>query len=230
MLRRGPTLSTCSSSAAAAESRRSDPHTRWRAACRFPDLPVACRRSSAGWPPIRHRARRDLARAVADTHPSRLTPGAAGTIVRQHPHVRVYVHGRPARPHLADPTKLVAERGRGLYGIRWDRLWGEFAASACRESRTCPPTETVLDFGGALFDVGLHRGPRLLTTCATATGVRAWCTRATPGNPGRSEPYVLPPTPPPDIDVHAWQASIAESAGVAANGGVRHAFRAVPRR
>ena len=35
--------------------------------------------------------------------------GATGTIVRAHPHIRVLVHERGA-PHMADPTKLLAQR------------------------------------------------------------------------------------------------------------------------
>src|SRR5436190_15561433 len=48
--------------------------------------------------------------------------GAAGTIVRRHPHIRVVVH-RKGAPHLVDPTRLLDSAGR-LYGADMDRLWG----------------------------------------------------------------------------------------------------------
>src|SRR5262249_23993760 len=49
--------------------------------------------------------------------------GATGTLVRNHPHLRVYVHEKGA-PHMADPEKLLASAKR-LYGDDMDRLWGE---------------------------------------------------------------------------------------------------------
>src|ERR1051325_10656004 len=49
--------------------------------------------------------------------------GSAGTIVKEFPHVKVYVHERGA-PHMANPEKLMASAGR-LYGGEMDRLWGE---------------------------------------------------------------------------------------------------------
>ena len=49
--------------------------------------------------------------------------GAAGTILRDNPRLRVFVHEKGA-PHLIDPAKLVTSAGR-LYGDAMDRLWGE---------------------------------------------------------------------------------------------------------
>src|SRR6188508_3866400 len=49
--------------------------------------------------------------------------GAAGTIVREHPHVQVHVSAIGA-PHLVDPSRLEAS-ARRLYGSAFDELWGE---------------------------------------------------------------------------------------------------------
>src|SRR5438094_5965645 len=49
--------------------------------------------------------------------------GASGTLVRENPRLRVYVHERGA-PHLVNPEKLLASAAR-LYGDDMDRLWGE---------------------------------------------------------------------------------------------------------
>jgi glyoxylase-like metal-dependent hydrolase (beta-lactamase superfamily II) len=49
--------------------------------------------------------------------------GATGTLVRQQPELRVYVHEKGA-PHLVDPTRLLASATR-LYGDAMDRLWGD---------------------------------------------------------------------------------------------------------
>jgi len=142
--------------------------------------------------------------------------GAAGTIVRQHPHVKVYVHGRGA-PHLVDPAKLFASATR-LYGDRMDRLWGEFAAVPTA-NLVVPADGDVLDFGGALFDVAYTAGHASHHMCYRDRRSGVVYAGDTAGIRVGPSPYVLPPTPPPDIDVRAWQASIArlrawEPAGV----------------
>ena len=40
--------------------------------------------------------------------------GATGTIVREHPHIRVVVHERGA-PHMADPVEAARERDTSLW-------------------------------------------------------------------------------------------------------------------
>jgi glyoxylase-like metal-dependent hydrolase (beta-lactamase superfamily II) len=49
--------------------------------------------------------------------------GAAGVIMRDHPHIRLSVHPVGA-PHMVDPTRLVVSAGR-IYGDQMDRLFGE---------------------------------------------------------------------------------------------------------
>src|SRR5688572_13204189 len=61
--------------------------------------------------------------AILLTHIHLDHAGATGTLVREHPRLRVYVHERGA-PHLVDPSKLLASAER-LYGADMDRLWGE---------------------------------------------------------------------------------------------------------
>ncbi len=71
--------------------------------------------------------------------------GAAGTIARRHPGIRVVVHQQGA-PHLADPAKLLQSATR-LYGADMDRLWG-----ACEP--VPPPQLQVVDGGEALDVAG----------------------------------------------------------------------------
>ena len=52
--------------------------------------------------------------------------GATGTLLREHPGLRVYVH-RKGAAHLVDPAKLLTSATR-LYGDAMDRLWGDVAA------------------------------------------------------------------------------------------------------
>jgi glyoxylase-like metal-dependent hydrolase (beta-lactamase superfamily II) len=131
--------------------------------------------------------------------------GSAGTIVRLHPHVKVYVHAKGA-PHLSDPAKLLASATR-LYGDQMDRLWGEFAAVPA-ERLAVPADTDVLDFGGALFDVAYTAGHASHHVCYRARRSGVVYAGDTGGIRVGPSPYVLPPTPPPDIDIRAWQASI----------------------
>src|SRR5438132_1319835 len=49
--------------------------------------------------------------------------GATGTLVRENPRIRVWVHERGA-PHLIDPARLIESATR-LYGAKMNLLWGE---------------------------------------------------------------------------------------------------------
>ena len=73
--------------------------------------------------------------------------GATGTLVRENPNVRVYVHEIGA-PHMADPGKLIASATR-LYGDAMDRLWGEFAP--------VPPAAMTTLRGGERLEVAVDR-------------------------------------------------------------------------
>jgi glyoxylase-like metal-dependent hydrolase (beta-lactamase superfamily II) len=131
--------------------------------------------------------------------------GAAGTLVRRHPHIKVYVHERGA-PHLLNPARLLASATR-LYGDQMDRLWGEFAMVP--ESNLRVPTDgEVLEFGGVQFDVAYTPGHASHHVCYRDRQSGVVYAGDTGGIRVGPSPYVLPPTPPPDIDVAAWQQSI----------------------
>ena len=132
--------------------------------------------------------------------------GAAGTLVRRHPRMRVYVHGRGA-PHLVDPAKLLASATR-LYGDDMDRLWGEFAPVPAG-NLVVPADGDVLDVGGAKFDVAYTAGHASHHVCYRDRRSGVVYAGDTGGIRVGPSAYVLPPTPPPDIDVRAWQASLA---------------------
>lgn len=150
--------------------------------------------------------------APADVHGLLLTHihldhgGAAGTMVRRHPHVKVYVHARGA-PHLADPARLLASATR-LYGDDMDRLWGEFAPVP-PENLVVPTDGGVLDAGGVTFDVAYTTGHASHHVCYRDRRSGVVYAGDTGGIRVGPSPYVLPPTPPPDIDIGAWQQSLA---------------------
>ena len=144
--------------------------------------------------------------AILLTHIHLDHAGAAGTIVKRAPRCRVYVHERGA-PHMAAPDKLIASATQ-IYGDQMDVLWGEFAAvpeanlQVLRggESLTVcgHPVEVAYTPGHAQHHVSyLHRGSGI-----AFVGDTAGCRTA-------HMQSVMPPTPPPDIDVATWHRSVA---------------------
>jgi glyoxylase-like metal-dependent hydrolase (beta-lactamase superfamily II) len=130
--------------------------------------------------------------------------GAAGVIVRRHPHIRVVVH-RKGAPHLVDPARLLDSAGR-LYGAEMDRLWG--ACNPVPESHLAiVDGGERLNLAGRDIEVAYTPGhaSHHVSYFETATGI-SWVgdTAGVCVEGG----YVLPPTPPPDIDLPAWEDSL----------------------
>ena len=132
--------------------------------------------------------------------------GATGTIVRRHPHVKVFVHERGI-PHMANPAKLMASAAR-LYGERMEKLWGESAAVPSRNLNVVVVGERI-SAGDRTFEVAYTPGhaSHHVSYFDRSSGV------AFVGDTGGiciDGGYVLPPTPPPDIDIDAWRSSVAQ--------------------
>jgi glyoxylase-like metal-dependent hydrolase (beta-lactamase superfamily II) len=130
--------------------------------------------------------------------------GAAGTLVRAHPHMRVFVHAKGA-PHMADPAKLLASATR-LYGDDMDRLWGRFEAVPAANLVVLEGGERI-DAAGRSFEVAYTPGhaSHHVSYFDRASGV------AFVGDTGGvcvDGGWVLPPTPPPDIDLDGWRVSV----------------------
>jgi len=126
--------------------------------------------------------------------------GAAGALVREHPGLQVHVSEIGA-PHLVDPSRLEAS-ARRLYGDDFDRLWGELAPVP-EENIHRVGTETL---GLATFPSPGHANHHVCYLAADGTlyagdaaGVRI-----------RPSEFVLPPTPPPEIDLEAWERTLDE--------------------
>jgi glyoxylase-like metal-dependent hydrolase (beta-lactamase superfamily II) len=126
--------------------------------------------------------------------------GAAGVLVREQPALQVHVSGIGA-PHLVDPSRL-ERSARRLYGDTFDALWGELAPVPEQNVHIVGDRVLGLDCfptpGHASHHVCYLDGDGTLYA-GDAAGVRI--------QPGR---YVMPPTPPPEIDVEAWQQTIEE--------------------
>jgi glyoxylase-like metal-dependent hydrolase (beta-lactamase superfamily II) len=126
--------------------------------------------------------------------------GAAGTLVREHPELQVHVSEIGA-PHLVDPSRL-ERSARRLYGDTFDTLWGELAPVP--EANVHTVGNRVL--GLESFPTPGHASHHVcyLDRDGTLYAGDAAGVRITPGR------YVMPPTPPPEVDVEAWQETIEE--------------------
>ena len=131
--------------------------------------------------------------------------GVTGELVREHPHLRVSVHERGA-PHLIDPSKLVASATR-LWGDDTKRLWGEILPVPEASLNVLRGGETV-ETSGRTFHVAYTPGhaSHHVSYFDRASGVAFVGDTAGMSIDGG---YVLPPTPPPDIDLEAWARSVA---------------------
>ena len=139
--------------------------------------------------------------AVVLTHIHLDHAAATGAIVRRWPETPVYVHERGA-PHLIDPSKLLASAER-LYGDAMESLWGEIVPVPEENVRALAGGETVLG-----MRVAYTPGHASHHVCYLheETGTAFVGDVAAVLIPGTN--LVVPPTPPPDIDVETWLESI----------------------
>jgi glyoxylase-like metal-dependent hydrolase (beta-lactamase superfamily II) len=130
--------------------------------------------------------------------------GGAGGLLAHMPQAQVYVHEVGA-PHLINPEKLLASAQR-IYGEHMERLWGAFLPVpeerlvALRDGDTVqagPRTlEALYTPGHASHHIALWDAAHREIWTGDVAGVRL------------DNPYVRPPTPPPDLDLEAWRASV----------------------
>jgi glyoxylase-like metal-dependent hydrolase (beta-lactamase superfamily II) len=147
---------------------------------------------------------RDI-RAILLTHIHLDHAGATGTLLSMCPDAVVHVHAAGA-PHLANPAKLLASASR-LYGADMERLWGEVRAVPADRIRVTG--DEPLEIAGHRFAVTPTPGhaSHHLSYFHEPTGVAF--VGDTAGICRGSGRVVLPPTPPPDIDLEAWKQSTA---------------------
>ena len=160
--------------------------------------------------PVLESGLRDRGLALRDVRTLLLThihldhAGACGTIVERVPGARVHVHERGA-PHMIDPAKLLASATR-LYGAQMDTLWGAFQPVPAANVTVLKGGER-LALAGTTINVAYTPGHAKhhvsyldehsgLAYVGDTAGVRV------------SGDYLIAPTPPPDIDIEAWQESL----------------------
>ena len=147
----------------------------------------------------------DDVRAVLLTHIHLDHAGATGTISRRCPGVPVYVHAVGAR-HLARPEKLIASATR-LYGSRMDELWGAFEAVPEAHTRVLDGAETIR-VGARTLDVAYTPGHAVHHVSYFDRTSRTAFVGDTVGMACPPSGRVEPVTPPPDVDLDAWPASL----------------------
>jgi glyoxylase-like metal-dependent hydrolase (beta-lactamase superfamily II) len=127
--------------------------------------------------------------------------GATGALVREHPALQVHVSAVGA-PHLVDPSRLEAS-ARRLYGDTFDSLWGDLVPVPAENVNIVGESVVGLECfpstGHASHHVSMLHDDGTLYA-GDSVGVRI--------EPAR---FVLAPTPPPDIDLDAWERTIAET-------------------
>jgi glyoxylase-like metal-dependent hydrolase (beta-lactamase superfamily II) len=142
--------------------------------------------------------------AVLLTHVHLDHAGATGSLVRENPALPVYVHSKGA-PHLADPSKLLASAGR-LWGDDLPRLFGETLSVPLQNLHILEGGES-LPIGNGKLDILYtpgHAGHHV--TYFDPQGGVAFV-GDTAGIRIANGPYIMPATPPPDIDLAIWEQS-----------------------
>jgi glyoxylase-like metal-dependent hydrolase (beta-lactamase superfamily II) len=126
--------------------------------------------------------------------------GAVGVLIREHPGLQVHV-SEIGLPHLVDPSRLEAS-ARRIYGDELDTLWGELAPVPAENVHAVGPEVLGLECfptpGHASHHVCYLDGEGMLYA-GDAAGVRI--------QPNRQ---VIPPTPPPEVDLEQWNTTIEE--------------------
>jgi glyoxylase-like metal-dependent hydrolase (beta-lactamase superfamily II) len=144
-------------------------------------------------------------RALLLTHIHLDHAGGAGALVRRWPDLEVYVHERGA-PHVIDPSKLLASAGR-LYGEdNMGALWGDVLPVPAERVHALSGGETIPLAGGFRVAYTPGHASHHVSYLHEDSG-RAFVgdmagVRIPPSD------VTIAPTPPPDIDVEAWDASL----------------------
>jgi glyoxylase-like metal-dependent hydrolase (beta-lactamase superfamily II) len=159
--------------------------------------------------PVLERGLRDRGLTLRDVRTVLLThihldhAGATGTIAERVPGVGVYVHERGA-PHMIDPAKLLASVTR-LWGDQMDAVWGAFQPVPAASIAVLKGGER-LELAGKAIKVAYTPGhaKHHVSFLDEQTGM------AYVGDTAgvRVSDYLIAPTPPPDIDIEAWQQSL----------------------
>jgi len=144
--------------------------------------------------------------AVLLTHIHLDHAGATGSLVRDNPRLEVYVHTLGA-PHMSDPSRLLASAAR-LWPDNLHQLFGDTLPVPKENLRLLEGGETLalgarkLEVaytpGHASHHVSYFDAAEGIAFVGDTTGIRI-----------DNGPFILPATPPPDINLEIWEKSFA---------------------
>ena len=144
--------------------------------------------------------------AILLTHIHLDHAGATGALVRENPRLAVYVH-RKGAPHVIDPSKLLSSAAR-LWPDKLQLLFGEVLPVPAENLRILEGGENLL-FGARKLEVVYTPGhaSHHVSYFDKTEGVAFVGDTAGVRIEGNS--FVMPATPPPDIDLGIWDTSFA---------------------
>jgi glyoxylase-like metal-dependent hydrolase (beta-lactamase superfamily II) len=152
----------------------------------------------------------DIAHLVL-THVHLDHAGATGALVRRIRGAEVYVH-RLGAPHLVDPSRLLSSASR-IYGDSMERLWGTMEPVPEERIHVVENEETIrvgsrelralYTPGHAVHHLAYFDGRKKELFAGDVAGVRL-----------QGSDFVRPPTPPPDLNLEDWHASIDRISGL----------------
>lgn len=137
--------------------------------------------------------------------------GATGTLVRENPRLKVYVHTRGVA-HMIDPAKLLNSASR-LYGDDMQHLFGEFLPVPASNLHALEGGETVV-FGSRQLHVLYTPGHASHHVTYFDPVDAIAFVGDTAGISINGHPFILPATPPPDISIELWDASMDAITGL----------------
>jgi glyoxylase-like metal-dependent hydrolase (beta-lactamase superfamily II) len=142
--------------------------------------------------------------AILLTHIHLDHAGATGALVRENPRLAVYVHNLGA-PHIIDPSKLLASAAR-LWPDNLQQLFGDALPVPRENLRVLEGGETIAlglrkievayTPGHASHHVSYFESIDGVAFVGDTTGIRM-----------EGHSFVMPATPPPDIDLEIWDSS-----------------------
>ena len=144
--------------------------------------------------------------AILLTHIHLDHAGASGSLVRENPRIAVYVHDLGA-PHMMDPSRLLASAQR-LWPDTLHQLFGDTLPVPKENLRILQGGEKLtlgrrkleVEYtpGHASHHVSYFDDSEGIAFIGDTTGIRI-----------DNGPYILPATPPPDINLEIWDKSFA---------------------
>ncbi len=131
--------------------------------------------------------------------------GAAGVLTARMPRATVYVHPQGAS-HLADPSKLMSS-ARRIYGAAMDELWGTMEPVPVDRLQVLEDEQSIrvgnrtlraiYTPGHAIHHLAYFDEERRVMFPGDVAGVQL-----------EGSDFARPPTPPPDLNLEDWYASL----------------------